>query len=186
MSYAVDAAWIAIGVVWLVGAFHNKQTVRRLPAGRRVVHFLILGVGFSFLMRRSLRIGPLAWRFVPDIGTVDLVGNALEIVGLAFAIWARLHLGRNWSAEPTLKQGHALIRGGPYAAVRHPIYSGLLLAIFGKALEHGDLAGLVGAAIFLVEWKRKSLIEEQFLLEQFGHEYARYRGEVKGLIPGVW
>jgi protein-S-isoprenylcysteine O-methyltransferase Ste14 len=99
-----------------------------------------------------LRVGPLAWRFVPDSPVVDWAGQADTAAGCAFAIWARMLLGGNWSASVTVKHDHQLIRQGPYSIVRHPICSGLLLALLGTALALGELRGIVDLALALAGW----------------------------------
>jgi protein-S-isoprenylcysteine O-methyltransferase Ste14 len=130
-------------------------------------------------------VGPLAWRLLPAWPAIAWTGLALTVIGCAFAIWARLSLGRNWSGTVTVKEGHQLMRRGPYAVVRHPIYSGGLLALLGTALVVGELRGLLGVALAFLGWGTKLRLEEAFMSEQFGAEYTRYRREVKALIPFV-
>jgi protein-S-isoprenylcysteine O-methyltransferase len=110
-------------------------------------------------------------------------GLALTAAGCAFAIWARLLLGGNWSSSVTVKQDH--IRRGPYAIVRHPIYSGFLLGLLGTALALGELRGIAGLALASIGWHMKSRREEAFMTAEFGAEYTRYQCEVKALIPFV-
>jgi protein-S-isoprenylcysteine O-methyltransferase Ste14 len=86
----------------------------------------------------------------------------------------------------TVKAGHTLIRGGPYAVVRHPIYSGLSLAVLGTALAVGELRGLLAVGLVAFGFWHKSLLEERFMREEFGAEYERYCRDVKALIPFVW
>jgi protein-S-isoprenylcysteine O-methyltransferase Ste14 len=186
MHTIAGIAWLVFLLVWGIGAFTSKRDARRLPAGSVAIHVAVLALGMCLLFVRALRVGPLGWRILPDRDWVEWTGATLQVLGIALCIWARLYLGRNWSSTVTLKEGHALVRGGPYGLVRHPIYSGLLLAMLGVAVDRGKLAGAVGFVILLFEWKRKSLLEEGLMLEQFGDGYQRYREEVKGLIPGVW
>jgi len=111
------------------------------------------------------------------------VGVALTAMGIAFSIAARAWLDGNWSGTVTLKQGHELIRNGPYALVRHPIYTGMLLALFGTALVIDRWRALIGFAILVAGLLYKMRVEERFMAEQFGDVYARYRAEVPALIP---
>jgi protein-S-isoprenylcysteine O-methyltransferase Ste14 len=111
------------------------------------------------------------------------IGVALVIAGLAFAIWARVHLGGNWSGTVTIKQGHELIRSGPYAYVRHPIYTGLITALLGTTLASGTVHAAIGLAIIAVSFVHKSRIEEGFMRETFPGAYQRYSAEVPALIP---
>jgi protein-S-isoprenylcysteine O-methyltransferase Ste14 len=99
---------------------------------------------------------------------------------------AFLYRGGSWSALVELKKDHQLIRRGPYAIVRHPIYSGLMLATLGTAVMQGELHGLSALALIVTVWGYKSRVEERFLANQFGGEYEQYRRRVKGLTPLVW
>jgi protein-S-isoprenylcysteine O-methyltransferase Ste14 len=109
----------------------------------------------------------------------------LTLAGLLFTVWARTHLGRNWSGLVTIKQDHELITSGPYSTVRHPIYTGLLLAFVGSALARSELRGIL--AVVLVFWAlwRKSRIEERWMRDQFGDAYREYSSHVAALIPFV-
>lgn len=125
-------------------------------------------------------------RFVPRSYGVAWLGVALTIAGIALAIVARLFLGGNWSGSVTIKQGHTLVRKGPYTIVRHPIYSGFLLAILGTGLAIGEIRALIAAILIFAILAHKINLEERFMMEQFGAEYGQYRRRVKALIPFVW
>ncbi len=114
-----------------------------------------------------------------------MVGTALVLLGLAFTVWARVHLGRNWSGIVTVKQGHELIRSGPYRWVRHPIYTGLLLAFMGSAIALGQWRGVLAMLIVFAALWRKLRLEERWMIETFGAAYTAYRNEVAALIPFV-
>jgi protein-S-isoprenylcysteine O-methyltransferase Ste14 len=144
-----------------------------------------MAAAFWLLFTRNPQLGPFSWAIFPDVPLVHYSGLVLTCAGLALAVWARLLLGRNWSAIVTIKQDHTLVRSGPYHWVRHPIYSGLLLAMLGTAICFGELRGLVAVGIGLIGFWLKSRLEEAFLIEQFGPEYAEYQKEVKALIPAV-
>jgi len=181
----VNIPWLILLLVSAVAAIGTKRSERVQHSTSQLAHgFLIIG-GFAMLFWQRLSIGVLAWRFVPDSPTVGAAGLALTSAGVAVAIWARFFLGRNWSGAVTIKRDHSLVRRGPYAIVRHPIYAGFVLAMIGTALAIGELRCLLGIALALTHWWFKTRIEEQFLLEQFGDEYAQYRREVKALIPFV-
>ena len=177
---------MAFCLVWLVSAFTNKRTARRQPIGTLIVHVCVLGLAFQLRFSDLFRKGFLRSQFLPATGAVGWSGAALTVAGIGFAVWARFHIGANWSGTVTLKEGHALIRSGPYTIVRHPIYAGLLLAVLGTAIARREVGGLIGFALLVLEWKRKSLLEERFMIEQFGAGYLQYRREVKGLIPLIW
>ena len=125
-------------------------------------------------------------RFIPVAPIWQRVGLALTILGLAFAVWARIHLGRFWSGRVTLKEDHKLIRSGPYAFVRHPIYTGLLTAGSGTVLARGTLAALVGLALIGLAFWMKIRAEENLLTSHFGETYREYRRQVAALIPFLW
>ena len=105
------------------------------------------------------------------------------MTGLAFSIWARRVLGRNWSAIVTLKEGHELVTRGPYALVRHPIYTGLLLGFLGSAIARGRWSGLLATALFFLSALRKYRLEERWMWERFGDDYDAYRSRVKAIVP---
>jgi protein-S-isoprenylcysteine O-methyltransferase Ste14 len=146
--------------------------------------FALLFPDLIFIGR--LVAGPLDRRFVPDSAAVAWAGLALTAAGCAFAIWARLLLGGNWSASVTVKQDHQLMRRGPYAIVRHPIYSGFLLGLAGTALALGEWRGIAGLALAFIGWLTKSRTEEAFMTAQFGAGYTEYQRRVKALVPFVY
>jgi protein-S-isoprenylcysteine O-methyltransferase Ste14 len=181
-----DAAWIVLGIVWLAGAFMTKPAERIQTRTSRLSHTLVFLLAALLLANTRLPLGPLSRRFVPRSLLLGYVGLALTIGGIAFAIWARFYLGRNWSARVTIKKGHELVRSGPYAIVRHPIYTGILAALSGTALAIGQIHALLGFAIAIVGMVLKFRLEEKFMTEQFGEQYATYQREVKSLVPYVW
>jgi protein-S-isoprenylcysteine O-methyltransferase Ste14 len=138
-----------------------------------------------FFSSRSLMDWTSA-RFVPETLGWQSLGTVLTVAGVVVAIWSRFYIGRNWSATVTVKEGHELIRSGPYSAVRHPIYSGFLLALLGTAIYMGQVRGLVAVGLAMIVWKIKSLREESFMQSEFGEQYVQYRRHVKGLVPFIW
>jgi protein-S-isoprenylcysteine O-methyltransferase len=181
----IERIWAAVGIVWLIAALASKQTARREAVSSSLVHIAIMGAAFALLFGAALRVGPLAWRFVPESPVIAWAGLVLTAAGCAFAIWARMLLGGNWSAHVTVKHGHRLIRQGPYTIVRHPIYTGFLLALLGAALALGELRGIAGLALAFIGWRMKSRLEEAFMTAQFGAAYTEYQRQVKALIPFV-
>ena len=181
--------WIAIGVfwgvLWIAGAAAGTRTARVQSEGSRFVHLALMTAAFWLLFRKTPELGPLSSRIFPATPAVEILGAIITFAGLAFTAWARTVLGRNWSAVVTIRQDHHLIRTGPYKWVRHPIYSGLLLAMLGTAIYFGLLRGLAGTIIGLAAFWMKSSLEETFLTEKFGPEYVEYKKEVKALIPAV-
>ena len=177
--------WCGWGLYWLLAALRNKATRRREPLASRLAHLLPLAAGATLLAWPARGWSALAWRLWPPSLFACWIGVALVIGGLAFAIWARVHLGGNWSGTVTVKQGHELIRSGPYAYVRHPIYTGLTTALLGTTLASATVHAALGLAIIVAAFLRKSRIEERFMRETFPGEYQRYSAEVPALIPGA-
>jgi protein-S-isoprenylcysteine O-methyltransferase Ste14 len=145
-------------------------------------HLIPLAFGVWLFVRAPV----LHQRFLPQWPGWSWLGAVLVVAGLGWAAYARVHLGRNWSGIVTLKQDHTLITTGPYHWTRHPIYSGILLAILGTAVALGQLRGLVGFVLVAASFMRKSRIEERFMTAQFPAEYARYRAEVPALVPKLF
>jgi len=181
--------WIALGVLWavlwLARLSGGRPAARSESTGSRLLHLALMTMAFWLLFRKTPELGPLSSRIFPDMPAVQITGAIITFAGLAFTAWARTILGRNWSADVTIRQDHHLIRTGPYRWVRHPIYSGLLLAMLGTAIYLGLLRGLAGTLIGLAAFRMKASLEEAFLTEQFGPEYIEYKKKVKALIPSV-
>jgi len=132
--------WVLVGVYWLISALGAKKiAVNEAPASR-LLRLVLLCVMFTLLLTDRLGVGLLAWRFVPDYSWIRWIGVALTMAGLALCVWARHHLGEYWSDKVALKVDHQLIRSGPYAYLRHPIYSGVLLGVAGD-MEAGLVLG---------------------------------------------
>ncbi len=129
---------------------------------------------------------PLVWQVIPQSSVYTGIALVLTLAGLSLALWARFVLGKNWSGTVTLKQDHALVQSGPYRIVRHPIYSGFLLALLGTAGLRGTPGAFLGVAFIALSFRLKSLTEESFMTEQFGQQYTAYKGAVKALIPFLW
>jgi protein-S-isoprenylcysteine O-methyltransferase Ste14 len=181
----ISRVWLSLGVIWAIGAILTKRTARVQTTLSRLIQGALAAAGFLLLLQPDIGIGPLDWRFLPESAGAAYTGLTLTICGAALAVSARVFLGRNWSAMVTIKQDHEIIRRGPYALVRHPMYSGFLLAMLGTALAMGEVRGLLAIGSAFLGFWLKLRTEEQFLTEQFGAQYIRYRQETKALIPFV-
>jgi protein-S-isoprenylcysteine O-methyltransferase Ste14 len=182
----VVTCWALWALYWMLCAAHVKRTARREPLWSRASHVLPMTIAFALLAAPGDRGDTVLFaRFVPVGAVPELAGSLMVLAGLLFAIWARVHLGSNWSGRVTLKQNHELIRTGPYRWVRHPIYSGLLLAILGTALVVGEWRGLIATALMIVSFWRKLRLEEALMRETFGQEYTRYCERTAALVPYV-
>lgn len=181
---AYQALWLLFVTVWMLAALTSKRTVRRQTSTSRIIQVILTALAF-LLVFQPWRFGSVNVRFVAATSVSTFCGVVLTAAGISFAIWARFALGRNWSGTVTVKQDHELIRQGPYRIVRHPIYSGMLLALLGTAIGYGKVPCLIGVAIAFLGFWIKLKIEEQFMIEQFGAQYIQYRREVKAVIPGL-
>ena len=180
----VPALWLAWFIYWRVSATDVKAVQRRESPASRAAHIVPLVItGILLFMRDIPGGGVLFERFLPRSYATYWSGTALVALGLAFSVWARILLGRNWSGTVTVKQEHELIRSGPYAHVRHPIYTGLLFALIGSAIVRGEWRGVLAVLIAFAALWRKLRLEERWMIETFGDEYRRYREHTAALIP---
>lgn len=175
--------WSTWLVYWGVSARGAKRNQRVESRASSLSHTLPVLLGGLVAVATQPPDGwstPRLWPF----GVVSYAGSfAMVALGLAVTVWARVHLGTNWSANIARKHDQALVRTGPYAWVRHPIYSGLLLAVLGVPVGRGDVGALLGCALMWYGFLRKLHIEERWLQQTFGDAYSRYRDEVPGLLP---
>jgi protein-S-isoprenylcysteine O-methyltransferase Ste14 len=182
---AIGYPWTALGLVWLAGAAFTKRTIQKQPSGARLFYGLIIVLGFTLLGSRWFQDGWLSARFVPYSWALEMTGLAVTAAGCLFAIWARLTLGSNWSAQATVKAGHELVTTGPYALARHPIYTGIVAAAAGSALAIGETRCVLGLLLIVMSLMIKMSQEEQLMMQTFPDAYPQYRRRVKALIPGV-
>ena len=174
LKTAVGIAWIAFWVYWLVSAFGAKEG----RGARRRIPLNGLSALSVIVLLRVFRGGSLAVHS-PVLGAIGVV---VFVSGLALAVWARLHLGRNWGMPMSQKNEPELVTSGPYRLVRHPIYSGLLAGVFGTALV-SNLIGLVIVAILGGYFYYCASVEERNLTSTFPIAYPAYRTSTKMLIP---
>ena len=174
--------WIVFVVYWFVSAIGVKQNIKGGSWARSAVYRIALVVMVVALLQASSSWQVYAYRFNFD---VQLAGTILCAIGIGIAIWARRYLGRNWSGTPSIKKDHELGTSGPYRFVRHPIYTGMFLALFGSAL----VAGVVWFVIFLVftvMFFFRIPVEERYMMQLFPDQYPAYKKRTKALIPFVW
>ena len=175
--------WIVFFIYWQIKAIKTKTTQRLEPAASRILRVFIFLVAIGLLLPIHI---PQLWLYFPlwPVGLWPFwLGAAVTIAGLLFAVWARVHLGRNWSRSVTIKQGHELITSGPYAAVRHPIYTGILTGLLGTAIALSQVRGFIVLVLFFIAFWMKLRIEEQWMRSQFGETYDRYAHHTAALVP---
>ena len=171
--------WAAFWLYWLVAALSRKrghvQWSRELRIRALVVVIAILLIRLGVLGGQDLNTNP--WRAG--------VGLLLLAVGLSFAVWARVHIGRNWGAPMTRKDEPELVTSGPYRLVRHPIYSGILVAGVGTAVAL-NWTWLIVVALAGIYFLYSATVEERYLTVRFPDAYPRYKDSTKMLVPFVF
>jgi protein-S-isoprenylcysteine O-methyltransferase Ste14 len=182
-KYLFIIMWVAFLLYWQIAAIGAKTTARLEPAGSRAVRVVLFACAMVLLIDNHL---PLLWLYYPfyPSGLITFwLGAAITLAGLLFCVWARLHLGANWSRSVTVKQDHELITSGPYSIVRHPIYTGLLTGFLGTAIALGQVRGVIAFLLILIAFRFKWRLEEQWMREQFGPIYADYARRVPAVLP---
>jgi protein-S-isoprenylcysteine O-methyltransferase Ste14 len=171
---AIGVAWLVFWIYWLASAATSKASVRggwrtRLT-GVSVIAVIVIADAFhgDGLATRSVILA--------------VIGVVLFVCGIALAVWARLHLGRNWGMPMTQRAEPELVTSGPYRFVRHPIYSGLLIAMLGTVLVN-SLLGLIVVAALVAYFYYCGTVEERNLATTFPEAYPAYRSRTKMLIP---
>ena len=177
------AVWVAFLAYWRIKAAGTKTTQRLEPAASRIIRALTFLIVVALLTVPRIP-PPWLYRQLWPAGLWPFwIGAAVTVGGLLFAVWARLHLAGNWSSEVTIKQGHELITTGPYAVVRHPIYTGILGGFLGSAIALSQVRGAIGfLLIFVVLWP-KLRMEEKWMRSEFGESYATYAHRTAALVP---
>jgi protein-S-isoprenylcysteine O-methyltransferase Ste14 len=179
----IQALWLIGLLYWILCAFNNKKSIYR--QSRRSRWYFVLGLFIAFYCVARFE------QFDAALFSITLftqvLGMALCTSGILLAIWARTILGTNWSGIVTLKENHELIRNGPYAFVRHPIYCGIIVAFLGTILAlYPSVRGLIDLVIIIILFLIKSRMEENLMMRQFPEEYPKYKQEVRGgLLPFI-
>ncbi|MGH8269111.1 MAG: methyltransferase family protein [Steroidobacteraceae bacterium] len=180
---AIILLWAAFWISWFAAAAWSARAERRVGLKGQLAYRIVLIAGaIAFLLRAHGYYGPLRlWRLTLEQAWVC---TAILALGLAFSWWARIHLGKLWSGWITRKADHRVIDTGPYGIVRHPIYTGLLLAVYATAAAKGTILGLIGALLITLGLWMKATLEERWLREELEPgAYDDYRSKVPMLVP---
>jgi protein-S-isoprenylcysteine O-methyltransferase Ste14 len=179
VELAFAIGWAAFWIYWFVAA---RSTKRGRIAWSREVRIRVIVIAVAFV---AARFGAFHGHLTPTGPARSAIGLALFAAGLLFAVWARIHIGRNWGTPMTQKSDPELVTSGPYRFVRHPIYSGILLAGVGTSVALGwQILVVFGlSAIYFVYAAR---VEERFLIQQFPEAYPAYKRSSKMLVPFVF
>lgn len=183
VGIAFGVLWVGWMVSWWVAALWASKAAKR-PALREEAAYRVMTIAGAVLMFIQFR-GPnrpdLFW--LPPVW-LDWVLLIVALGGIAFAWWARIYLGTLWSGRVTRKDDHHIVDTGPYGVVRHPIYTGILAALYATVLAFPGPFNAAGAAILTVAFVIKYRLEERFLMQELGAEaYEGYRRRVPALVP---
>lgn len=177
---ALAVAWAGLGLFWAAPAKGPQSAEFKWY---RPLRLLILAAVFSLLFWNATAFGVLGKRFVPDIPSIGVAGFIATLCGLFVSSWSRIALGKYWSDKVILQTEHRLIRNGPYSYMRHPLYSGVLLAVLGTALALGEVRGLLSFAVLLLNYAIKAKREERILAERFGPDFQQHLRSTGFLLP---
>ncbi|HWE05488.1 MAG TPA: isoprenylcysteine carboxylmethyltransferase family protein [Rhizomicrobium sp.] len=179
---ALNYLWAFWVLSWLAAALWSAPSAKRPVFGSEILYRVVTLLGAALLFGVTERRAPMRLSSFSESADWALFGVCVG--AFVFCWWARIHLGRLWSAWVSKKQGHRIIDTGPYRVVRHPIYTGLILAALATAAMKGTSIALGGAAIMAVGFWIKARLEERFLCQELGAEaYSVYRRRVPMLIP---
>lgn len=183
IGWVIAGCWILFWAYWLISAFRVKggRTRWRQWTGSRVgiLIILVLLSRLNLLHHHNAAMAATGGLVLPVIGLVVL------LAGLAFAVWARVHIGRNWGMPMTEKADPDLVTTGPYSRVRHPIYTGIIVAMVGTAVALSPWY-LIVAAVLGGYFAYSAHNEERYMVTQFPDAYPAYKRSTKMLIPYVF
>jgi protein-S-isoprenylcysteine O-methyltransferase Ste14 len=179
----VTGCWLIFLGYWLVSAFKVKATAERKSFASSLAYRIPFIIG-------AIMIGTFGWHYpmtlslTPDTEATRWAGAFVCVAGLGVTIWARATLGSNWSSNVQFKEGHQLVKTGPYRFARHPIYTGILIMCTAQGIQFGRLHFWLGWLIVFIGLWIKLKQEEAVMLRHFP-EYADYRKQVKAIVPFV-
>jgi len=189
MKYIYDylflITWISYFIYWWLMAKDVKSSIRTESPLSRLIRSISIVLALILLWIPKFPIPVLDIRFLPDSNLFFWIGFIITLGGLLFSVWARKRLGKNWSQAVTIKDDHQLITDGPYALVRHPIYTGLILGFIGSSIALGELRGLISDLLVFGVLLYKLKLEDKWLLDQFGESYKLYTQRTSALIPFI-
>lgn len=185
LRMAAGYCWVIFGLYWFISAMRQKAEKRREPWVERMEHILPLVAVALLFNWQTARYGWLGMRFVPFSTAVGSIGLGMTAAGVALAIWARTHIGQNWSAVVSIRADHELIGTGPYRMMRHPIYTGGLLALAGTGLLIGEVRALAGFAIACAAFYLKARKEEKWLAGEFGERFTVHQKKTGMFLPRI-
>lgn len=175
--------WLIFSIYWSWASKDRAPTQASESVASRWLHLALVNVALLLLV---LPVPGLTLRFLPAHPLLVADGLMTQASFILFAVWARRHLGDNWSGEVRIATGHQLVRSGPYRFLRHPIYTAVLGMYCGTALVSGKIHAPLALLLVTLAYVRKIRLEERALSEAFGPEHEAYRRDTWALIPGVY
>jgi protein-S-isoprenylcysteine O-methyltransferase Ste14 len=176
-----------LGLVWLIAAPFSRKTIQSEGMRSRLSYVLPIALATALVFSRAAaEMFPWLQSRLWESAAAFWIGAGIEYAGIAFALWARAHLGRLWSGTITLKEGHRLVTSGPFSLARHPIYTGAVVGALGVAIATGYVKAFIALVMIAIGFSLKSAKEDELLAAQFGEEHRAYRKRVARLIPFVW
>jgi protein-S-isoprenylcysteine O-methyltransferase Ste14 len=179
----VEAPWAVFLVYWILGALKTRATREKESFVSRYSVLALEIVGYALVFIGAIKINVLQGHFLPRSLELAIVGVVLTWVGIGLAVWARYHLAEYWSARITIKEDHQLIRTGPYARLRHPIYTGLITATVGSAVVIDRWRCVLGVCLVVLGYCLKAGREEAMLSQKFGEAFREHKKHTGFLIP---
>jgi protein-S-isoprenylcysteine O-methyltransferase Ste14 len=176
----IITCFLVMAIIWVATAFSTKRVVKK--SGGWTLRFIFYATIALFVYLQK-NIDFLTISLWPKTVATYVIADIVTSAGLLVMLWARITLGKNWSANIVIKENHELITSGPYAYVRHPIYSGLILMVLGVVLYVNTLGWLVFFIIFFFGAYYKARKEEKLLIDNFTDAYLEYKKHTKILIP---
>lgn len=175
--------WTLLCLYWIISAFQQKMVRKREAWFDRLGYESLVGFGVFLIFTRYAHFSWMGKRFVPQWFWIAVVGVLVTAAGIAVAMWARLHLGANWSGRVSIREQHELVRTGPYRWMRHPIYSGFLLGMAGTILVVGEVRGLIGWTLMTAGFYVKARKEESWLNREFGANFEAHACHTGMFLP---
>jgi protein-S-isoprenylcysteine O-methyltransferase Ste14 len=186
VHWIIGALWLVFLAYWVIAAIGVKRNIAATPwwkyaAFRLAIAALIIVAMSIPAVRRALRLAHPHFEHDPLLGAI---GVLLVALGVGLAIFARIYIGRNWGTPMSRKQDPELVTGGPYAVIRHPIYSGIILATLGTMIGL-SIVWVVPLIVLIPYFIYSARAEEEFMCQQFGEAYRAYMRRTKMLVPFV-
>ncbi|HEV2489568.1 MAG TPA: isoprenylcysteine carboxylmethyltransferase family protein [Candidatus Acidoferrales bacterium] len=175
--------WLLFSLYWSYAAKDSASTKSSESRASSIFHQVVANAAILILL---LPVPGLTRRFLPASNLLTAIGFVIQAAFILLAVWARRHLGRNWSAAVRIATDHQLVRTGPYRFLRHPIYTAVFGMYIGTILAVGEIHSLVALAIISLAYWRKIRKEEQILQQTFGAEFDAYRRASWALIPPLF